>query len=813
KGERSTYGLQLMRKDDRLINVKVSGSPRFKDSEFIGTMGVFTDITEQKIAEENLKKARDYTQNLIDTSMDMIVSVDLKRRILEFNPAAEKAFGYKKEEIFGKHVNLLYADENEGRKVYKTTVSEGSHVTEIWNKRKNGEFFPSLLEASVLKDSKGKPMGVMGVSRDISKEKAAEDALRESEERYRELINIAPLGIAIHQDGKWVMVNKFAIKLLGYENEGEMLGQSALDMIHPDYREIFTERVKEMIRTGKPVAAAEQKVLKKDGSVLDALATSAPIIFQGRPAYEVAVMNITELRLAQEAARESEEKFRSVIEQSNDGIYILQEDRFVFNNPRFAKLTGYKTDEISRDGFSFKSLFTEKGWAVIQERDVMRNRGEKLPGRYTFEGVRKNGRKRHWEVSVAEIDWEGKKASLGILQDVTERLKARDKLEAALEKARDAEKVKTLFLTNMSHEIRTPLNSIMGFTELIEQAFKKKSGLEELEFFENVQESSKRLMHTVHEVLDMSQIESETLPVNLKKYDLGILLEKAVKPLFPEAKAKGLELNISTVTNAFILADENCVVQSIVNLVDNAIKYTEKGRIDIELKEKGDSLELKIKDTGIGIGQEYIKNIFQVFTQESTGYTKKYQGVGLGLALVKNYLELCDAGITVKSKKGAGSIFTITFKKMDERRIKKRIEKPVKATAKIKPGVSEDKPQILIVEDDQSSQRLISFFLRDYYDLKFAASVLEAKEKLRAERIELVLLDLSLLGNEDGLDLSRYMRKSKKWQETPIIATTAHAFTEDRDKCLKAGCNDYIAKPIIREKLIEKMKQQLESAK
>lgn len=277
--------------------------------------------------------------------------------------------------------------------------------------------------------------------------------------------------------------------------------------------------------------------------------------------------------------------------------------------------------------------------------------------------------------------------------------------------------------------------------------------------------------------------------------------------LLPQAENKGLMLSFSSdLSQGLIKGDEYCVTQALTNIVDNAIKYTEKGRIDIALNDNNDQIILFIKDTGIGISEEYLDEIFEVFTQESTGYTKRFQGVGLGLALSKRYLELCQATIDVESEKGVGTTFTLTFQKVKKAKAEK-VGKP-EATAPEAPAPeSEKKPLILLVEDDLSSQKLLSFYLKRYYDSCVAVSVEKAKQMLKSEPVELILLDLSLIGVEDGLDLTRYLRKTKRWKEIPIIATTAHVFETDREKCFAAGCNDYLAKPIKQMDLLEKIKQ------
>jgi CheY-like chemotaxis protein/nitrogen-specific signal transduction histidine kinase len=400
---------------------------------------------------------------------------------------------------------------------------------------------------------------------------------------------------------------------------------------------------------------------------------------------------------------------------------------------------------------------------------------------------------------------------MGVSRDITESIKARTELEVALEKAQQGARIKSVFIANMSHEIRTPLNSILGFTELLETSVIHLVGEEEKEFFGVISLSGNRLMETVHEILDISQIEAGTYDLKIEQLDLVKLVKNLVNGVKRIAEEKGLKMEyVSEIDSAFIKADQNGVSQAISNIIDNAIKYTEQGKITVSLEQKAKQYVLSIQDTGIGISKEYVNKLYQVFSQESEGYTKDYQGIGLGMAIAKRHLDMNQVGIDVKSTKGVGTTFTLSFNPVKNHIPEKQVEKE---DAKVK-TVAEpvEKQQVLLVEDDASSQKLTEFFLKDKFDIYFADSVKKAKQQLKKYPIDLILLDLSLIGNEDGLDLVRWMRKTNTWEKTPVIATTAHAFTKDRDNCTAAGCNDYISKPIKRKKLLEKMKQQLNLA-
>jgi PAS domain S-box-containing protein len=395
--------------------------------------------------------------------------------------------------------------------------------------------------------------------------------------------------------------------------------------------------------------------------------------------------------------------------------------------------------------------------------------------------------------------------SVGTVQDITERVQSRKKIEEALEKAKQGERVKTLFMANMSHEVRTPLNGILGFLELIEAQTRHLLDEEQQGFFDLIRNNGNRLMRTVSEILDISQIEAGTYKGRMHDINLVPLVSMVVREYRMHARQKNLKLEyISDLETAIIYADEYGVFQAISNLLDNAIKYTEKGCVTLSLMKKAKHFILTIQDTGIGMSQEYLDRMFEVFSQESEGYTKKYQGIGLGMAIGKRHLDMNNVDLTVESTKGAGTVFTLTFQEAEDTFIEKDVSKAdIEVTPEVESG---EKPLVLLVEDDLSSQQLVKAFLKSNYDVCVSTSVKDAKQRLKEYQVNIVLLDLSLEGKEDGLDLVKWMRRTKTWKKTPVIATTAHAFTTDQINCIKAGCNEYLAKPIRRSRLLEKIR-------
>jgi len=229
-----------------------------------------------------------------------------------------------------------------------------------------------------------------------------------------------------------------------------------------------------------------------------------------------------------------------------------------------------------------------------------------------------------------------------------------------LKEARQGEEIKRLFLANMTHEIRTPLNGIIGFLDLLQHSLKDRLNDEEQAYISQALVSGDRLIHTVHEILDMSLIESGTFMIKPKILNLVDLLERVYQFYQPKAQKHNLDFSFDcTEKEIWIHADSFCIQRSLENLIENAIKFTSKGSVTVRLIRQGSEAQIIIQDTGIGITKEYLKHLYQPFSQESEGYTKEFQGVGLGLALTKQYLDLNSIPIDVDSTKGKGTTFTL----------------------------------------------------------------------------------------------------------------------------------------------------------
>lgn len=410
----------------------------------------------------------------------------------------------------------------------------------------------------------------------------------------------------------------------------------------------------------------------------------------------------------------------------------------------------------------------------------------------------------HRELEKAREELEATNQSLEV--KVAQRTK---ELEASRELAEKSLKIKEEFLANMSHEIRTPVNAILGFTELV---LKTDLNPEQQENLNAIHISAENLLSIINDILDFSKIEAGKLLLEETSFDLKELLENLVYLLKPTASEKGLllKLDYDSKTPNLVKGDPVRINQIFTNLLNNAIKFTNKGSVEmsvkpIEIIDKDLLIEFQVKDTGIGIPADKQTHIFESFSQAASDTTRKYGGTGLGLTIVKNLVDLHDkGGITLQSEEGKGSLFTVQLqlKKASAANIK-----PKEKSKRIPTSEELGSIHVLLVEDNSMNQALAKKVLEGFgFSVKIAGNGKIALDMLKAEDFDIVLMDIQM-PEMDGYTATGEIRKNFKGKkaELPIIAMTAHAFAEVQEKCLEAGMNDYISKPFKSKELFEKI--------
>ena len=375
-----------------------------------------------------------------------------------------------------------------------------------------------------------------------------------------------------------------------------------------------------------------------------------------------------------------------------------------------------------------------------------------------------------------------------------------EKYEAELENARDAalesSRLKSAFLANMSHEVRTPLNVILGYVDVIGDHMAESGDKTQHQYLEAAARAGKRLITTMNAILEYSKIEAGGLECNPQLLHLSDLVNSQVNDFRPLAIRKRIDLAfVDEAPGARIVADEYCVSSALQNLIGNAIKFTERGRVDVRQSRQDGEVKLQISDTGIGIEEKFLPKLFQPFVQEESSFARKFEGNGLGLALTKRFLDANQARISVSSEKGAWTVFTIHFPAESKLKGRPAGDPTVEAPP--------DLPRLLLVEDDPDTQVLMRTLLQSVFEVRVAPSG-AAVRKIVDENltIDAVMMDISIRGEEDGLDLTRFLRCQARFRALPIIAVTAHASLKHQRMALEAGCDAVLTKPVTRAQIL-----------
>lgn len=643
-------------------------------------------------------------------------------------------------------------------------------------------------------------------------------------QRYLEAVfHYAPDAIVTldssHRILEW---NPGAEKLFGYVGT-EARGRDLDDLVsRPDVQDEALANTRKVL-SGKTLEPLESVRYRKDGAPVDVLASGAPILIEGELHGVVAMYtDITKRKEAERALRESEERYRSLVDNALEGISVSQDDRFIWMNPRFVELWGHAREELtSRPLFEF---IHPEDRETVRERHYQRLHGYNPIPIYSFRVVTAQGDIRWLQISVARIFWEGGPAALSLYTDLSEQKKVELELLEAKHKAEEANKAKSEFLANMSHEIRTPLNGIMGMLQLLEDTeLEEEQGM----YLDYALMSSKGLLSVINDVLDLSRIEAGKLVIDEAVFDLESVVTMVLETVRPQAEQKSntLQVSIDPEVPRSILGDPARLRQILFNLIGNAVKFTSKGTIGIEVlpleakrppgnpglphcppKHGGMPLLFIVSDTGMGIPEDKMKVIFNPFDQADGSITRKHGGSGLGLTIVKRLAELMGGGVSIDSVMGRGTrvYLSIPFVPASQDRARRDGQVARAAQAGLRPC------KVLVVDDDKTSLKAQEHMLRKQgHQVRCAEDGWSALEMLQLEVFDCVFMDIQM-PEIDGIEATKRIRSSQKdFKNIPIIAMTALAMKGDREKLLEAGMDDYIAKPVNMDEVLEVLRRQL----
>ncbi|MBK6345444.1 MAG: response regulator [Bacteroidales bacterium] len=620
---------------------------------------------------------------------------------------------------------------------------------------------------------------------------ASEAAIRKSEERFSSLLNhISDIAVQGYQkDGTIKYWNKASERLYQYRAE-EALGKNLFDLIVPtDLNDYVRTRFNQMIETEQPFPGEEFRLRRKDGQYINVISNHA-VYRLTENEYELYSIDIDlSARInAENALQASEKKYRNLVENSLIGIYQSTFDgRFLFVNEAFARLLEYNSPE------ELMAIPVEAIYLYPDDRTELVQSISESQSTCDFETIllTKSGYKKDVIINASSEE----NYIAGMVLDITARKAAEREMIRAREIAEESDRLKSSFLANLSHEVRTPMNGIVGFSELLfDDSFDEES---KRSFVETISQNSYQLLSIISDIIEISKIETEQLIVNYREFSLSGMMNDLEKKYRNPALNKSLSLNFyisCREDDLIIISDEEKIRQALLHLLDNAIKFTEKGGIIVRCDKKGTSLEFCVEDTGIGVKSGSEELIFKPFRQVEESLNRKYGGNGLGLPIAKAYIESLGGTLWLKPNPEGGSIFCFN------------LPARFKATEmKNNPEELTENPDysmftFLIAEDEITNMTYLKKLL-----IPSGASFLSAttgKQAIeiieRNPRIHLVFMDIKM-PEIDGLEATRIIKKMKP--HIPVIATTAYAMTGDREMCISAGCDEYIAKPIRKAEL------------
>jgi len=797
-----------------------------------GQFVIYEDITERTRAEGFLRKSEEKFRGLAERSFDAIYELDLNGSTTYVSPAVERITGYRPEELLGKSF-WNHVPEGEMTKALQalTTLRTGRNLEglQVEIVKKDGSLASVEINASPIMRN-GEVIGCQGIFRDITQRKKAEEELEESRSHFESLFDLMvdPV-VIVDGKGKILELSNGVQKVTGFKRE-ELLGKNFLrtKVVTAKSKAILVKNLAKRMM-GVKIPPYEIEILTKDGKKIPIEANAAKITYRGKPADMAVFRDIAERKKVEEALRESEEKFRNLSEQSPNMIFINKKGRVVYANERCEEAMGHKREEFCSPDFDFLTLIAPESKELIKSSFKRHMKAEEVAP-YEYALITKDGKRIEVIITTKLINYEGERAILGIVTDITERKRGEKKLKEYAdhleemveqrtsklketlkdlekevgerkkaesligeqnERLKELDRMKSEFLSTAAHELRTPLTSIVGFSEILLE--RKLDEERRNRFLKIINEESKGLAKLINDLLDVSGIESgrgfkiKKAPTDVK----NIILENV--DLFQAQTDKHtFKVNIPP-DPVKIELDKDKIDQVMENLLTNAVKFSPQGgKITVSLEKTDRLVRISVTDTGIGIPEKDLSHIFEKFYRIETSSTQAIGGTGLGLSITKYIVESHEGKISVESKVGKGSTFSFTLPNK-KCQVKRREQGLIK--------------KILIADDRCEVVELVKVALEgENYQILSSSDGREALEKIRKMKPDLILLDI-IMPKMDGFEVLENLKNDSKTKDIPIIMLTAKGQKVDKQKGKDLGALDYIIKPFSPSHLLNKIEE------
>jgi two-component system, sensor histidine kinase and response regulator len=805
-----TFDGSAMTKDGRRIEISASVSP-VKDAQgkLVAVASILRDITERKRAED----ARAFLAAVVESSEDAIVAVSRENTILGWNKGAQNIYGYTAEEILGKSNRTFIPQDRveEYDAIFAEVLTEEKVIRfESIRQRKDGQAVTLALTYSPIKNPRGAVIGVSAIVRDVTQAKATQRALDEANERYRNLVhNIPDVVWMVDEQRRVVFVSPNVEKMMGISPaQFYQSGAGAwFERVHRADVENAEARFEELFTTGT-IFDVKVRIQHANGTWIWMHARSVGTHETDGLKYASGLLSdITEQTRAQEALSQSEQRYRMLFERNMAGVFrSSQTGNFLDCNDAAARILGYdsRKDLIGRPATDVFFASSDK---------------DKVDGKMAGQGTASNeelGLRRKdgsvvWVMSnTSMVDGPNGPEVEGTFVDITVRKQAEEHMRLAKEAAEAASRAKSEFLANMSHEIRTPMNGVIGMTGL---ALETDLNEEQREYLTTVKSSAEALLNIINDILDFSKIEARKLELERVPFSVRDVVRATTRELAVQAQEKKLSLlcHFSPDLPQTEMGDPGRLRQVLMNLIGNAIKFTEQGEIMVLVKKLTDlagenTLQFSVSDTGIGVPAEKQKSIFEAFAQADSSSTRQYGGTGLGLTIASQLAALMGGRIWLESDPGKGSTFHFTacFGTATENLQNATVNGQGHQELRAVSAAEQRKLRILIAEDNLVNSRLATRLVaKQGHSAVVVGTGKAALKALEDESFDLVLMDVQM-PDMDGFEATSVIREQERGtlKHLPIIAMTAHAMSGDRERCLEAGMDAYVTKPVDAKKLL-----------
>lgn len=801
-------------KNGTMIDVSILGVPMDLGNNHKAVYGIYRDITQKKQQQIRLVQNELKFRTIFEYSPMGLMLLDHAGRVIESTKKILHIFGVDSREEFESF--NLFTDPNipsevkEQIRIGKTAHFRGwyefSDIRKhhIYNTKK---FYPIYLDCIFTQvPGPDEIRGILMFVNDITERRLEEIELEDSQTKFKTLFESATDAIFLLKNDRILECNPQSLTMLSTTRE-QVSGESILSFSPENQPDNQTSKEKfdkiiQSVMEGKSIST-EWQFVQKDGPITETQMSLNRVQLKENYYLQAIVHDISYRKRSERALIGYKNTSKAFINASSDHLLLINKDlKIEMANEAFASSYEHQADQLT--GLSLRDILP---LSILKSREQIIKHviDSRQPFYYSDDFDN-----RFLEHHLSPIlDSRGDVEQIAInTRDITEKKKVENQLTQAKEQAEESDKLKTAFLASMSHEIRTPMNHIIGFIDLIRS--QNPNEQDRNEYLDIVNTSSNLLLRLIDDIIDIAKIESGQLPIEKNQFSLDTIIsntECIFKEQSIDQQKEHIQLEISAphqLEEIHLATDQTRLQQVLINLMHNALKFTERGSIQLRVEyNEYQQLQFAVSDTGIGISEKEQAVIFERFRQVDYDYNKKYCGTGLGLALCKGIVELLGGIIWVESSEGSGSTFKFTLPKDCI------LNGHPEAEEEPETNIAFDFSQktILLVEDDRMNMKMLQAFLeKTNARLTIAKTGQQAIDSTQNDPADLILMDIQL-PDIDGYECTQ--RIKVEHPDIPIIVQTAHVFPEEKRRAFQSGCDDYLSKPLRKNELLTKINQLL----